>query len=212
MNILSSFFRKIGFLIGAISLMTGCEKDADVPWVMSGHYVNRYIVPDSLELSAECSSNIIIGTMIGGEYVSWNRDARFDSLAVLNRDLGWKYKSSEEIDACAYPVSGVSVVSDADFDERHPAGSELSDIVKVSVGSLGDFVMSGYVDSTPNNDRMKWINQKLFSDFSDFERYLWCSGIGIYLPLPTLSRTHNFTVTFSFEGWKSVSSTVRVEL
>ena len=204
--------RNFIFLIGAISLLSGCEKESDVPWVMSGHFVNRYVVPDSLSFVVRVSSLIDINVNIKGEYVSWDRDARFDSLARLNRDLEWRYKSSEEFDACAYPVSGVSVVSDADFDERHPAGSELSDIVKVSAGSLGDFVLSGYVDSTPDNVRVKWISQKPFSEFSDFERYLWYGGIGIYLPLPTLSRTHNLTVTFSFEGWKSVSSTVRVEL
>ncbi len=204
--------RKLIFFIGAISFLSGCEKESDVPWVMSGHYVNRYVVPDSLSFVVSVSSSIDINVDIIGEYVSWNRDARFDSLARLNKDLGWKYKSSEEFDACAYPVSGVSVVSDADFDDRHPAGSELSDIARVSAGSLGDFVLGGYVDSTPDNVRVKWISQKPFSEFSDLERYLWYGGIGICLPLPTLSRTHNLTVTFSFDGWKSVSSTVHVEL
>ena len=206
--------RKFIFFIGAISLLSGCEKDSDSLFVKSGHCINTYIVPDSLSLVVRVSSLIDISAEMGGEHVLWNKNGndRFDSFARLNGDLGWKYDASWETFAYAYPVNGVSVVSDADFDENHPAGSELSDIAMVSAGSLGDFVLSGYVDSTPDNVRVKWISQKPFSEFSDFERYLWYGGIGIYLPLPSLSRTHNLTVTFSFEGWKSVSSTVRVEL
>ena len=72
---------------------------------------------------------------------------------------------------------------------------------------MGEFVLSGY-----RGENVEELLFKPFASFSEKERYLWDDHVFISLPLPTLSRTHNLTVTFSFEGWKSVSSTVHVEL
>ena len=132
----------------------------------------------------------------------------YDSLVKMYHDTAWHGTTNYMYPAVAYPVSSISVVSDADFDDTHPAGSELIDIAKIYSGSYALFVQNGYNGRYPQEQILK-----PFCEFTQQEKSLWYDGgIGIYLPLPTLSRTHNFTVTFSFEGWKAVSSTVRVEL
>ena len=201
----------------ALCLSTmGCDskKESDTADVMAGHAVVKYVVPDTLILGittwTDRPSGFVIASEFDGEHVSWEKEgnSRFDYFASLNHDEGYDFYATWEMPpACPYPVKCLSVVSDADFDEQHPTGAELCDLADICVYSMGEFVLSGY-----RGENVEELLFKPFALFSDYERYLWCGGIGIYLPLPTLSRTHNLTVTFSFEGWKSVSSTVHVEL
>lgn len=49
-----------------------------------------------------------------------------------------------------YPVNNIvsiAVVSDADYDSDHPAGSSLADICEVLTASPRDFIASGYTDT-----------------------------------------------------------------
>ena len=132
----------------------------------------------------------------------------YDSLTRMYHDTAWRGTTNYRYPPVAYPVSAISVVSDADFDDAHLAGSELIDIANIYSGSYALFVLNGYNGRYPQEDFLK-----PFCEYTQQERSLWNgASVGIYFPLPTLSRTHNFTVTFSFEGWKSVSSTVHVEL
>ena len=188
----------------------------------SKHYLQRYILPDSLidpswdYLSKIKKDSFLLGFGLGGESICSGEcpadpqppHPLYDSLVKMYHDTAWRGKTNYMYPAIAYPVSAISVVSDADFDDAHLAGSELIDIANVDALSRGDFVLNGY---PYDDEHFKRISQP-FSKFTQNERCLWCGAVGIHLPLPTLSRTHNFTVTFSFEGWKSVSSTVHVEL
>jgi len=213
MKTLFSLFKTLFFVI-PIVILTGCGKESDTADVMAGHAVVKYVVPDTLVLDittwTDRPSGFVIASEFDGEHVSWEKEgnSRFDYFASLNHDEGYDFYATWEMPpACPYPVKCLSVVSDADFDEQHPTGAELCDLADICVYSMGEFVLSGY-----RGENVEELLFKPFSLFSDYERYLWCGGIGIYLPLPTLSRTHNLIVTFSFEGWKSVSSTVHVEL
>lgn len=187
----------------------------------SKHYLQKYILPDSLtnlswSIVSKTGDSITIGFRFEGEFVYSGEcptnlqspHPLYDSLVRMYHDTAWHGKTNYMYPAVAYPVSAISVVSDADFDDTHLAGSELIDIAKIYSGSYALFVLNGYNGRYPQEQILK-----PFCEFTQLEKSLWRpGGIGIYLPLPTLSRTHNFTVTFSFEGWKSVSSTVHVEL
>ena len=197
------------------------EKTPEYEWP-SKHFNQSYILPDSLidsswdYLSKTKKDSFLLGFGIGGESIYSGEcptnprppHPLYDSLVRMYHDTAWYGTTNYMYPAIAYPVSAISVVSDADFDDEHLAGSELIDIANVNVLSCGDFVLNGY---PYDDEHFKSIRQS-FSKFTRNERCLWCGSVGIHLPLPTLSRTHNLTVTFSFEGWKSVSSTVHVEL
>ncbi|MBO7607195.1 MAG: hypothetical protein J6T28_06230 [Paludibacteraceae bacterium] len=188
----------------------------------SKHYLQRYILPDSLidpswdYLSKIKKDSFLLGFGLGGESICSGEcpadpqppHPLYDSLVKMYHDTAWRGKTNYMYPAIAYPVSAISVVSDADFDDAHLAGSELIDIANIYSGSYALFVLNGYNGRYPQEDFLK-----PFCEYTQQERSLWNgASVGIYLPLPTLSRTHNLTVTFSFEGWKSVSSTVHVEL
>ena len=187
----------------------------------SKHYLQSYILPDSMEnlswnMVTKKGDSIAMGFCFKGEYVYSGEcpthphpsHPLYDSLVRMYHDTAWYGKTNYMYPAIAYPVSAISVVSDADFDDAHLAGSELIDIANIYSGSYALFVLNGYNGRYPQEDFLK-----PFCEYTQQERSLWNgASVGIYFPLPTLSRTHNFTVTFSFEGWKSVSSTVHVEL
>ena len=188
----------------------------------SKHYLQRYILPDSLidpswdYLSKIKKDSFLLGFGLGGESICSGEcpadpqppHPLYDSLVKMYHDTAWRGKTNYMYPAIAYPVSAISVVSDADFDDAHLAGSELIDIANIYSGSYALFVLNGYNGRYPQEDFLK-----PFCEYTQQERSLWNgASVGIYFPLPTLSRTHNFTVTFSFEGWKSVSSMVHVEL
>ena len=167
--------------------------------------------------------SIVMGFCFKGEYVYSGEcpthphpsHPLYDSLVRMYHDTAWYGKTNYMYPAIAYPVSAISVVSDADFDDAHLAGSELIDVAKIYSESYALFIQNGYNGIYSQEHILKPFCEVLkpFSEYEQQEKSLWDEGpVGIHLPLPTLSRTHNLTVTFSFEGWKSVSSTVRVEL
>ena len=187
----------------------------------SKHFNQSYILPDSLSnlswnIVTKAGDSIAMGFRFEGESVysgecptnPHSPHPLYDSLTRMYHDTAWRGTTNYRYPPVAYPVSAISVVSDADFDDAHLAGSELIEIASVNALSRGDFVLNGY---PYDDEHFKSIRQP-FSKFTHNERCLWCGAVGIHLPLPTLSRTHNLTVTFSFDGWKSVSSTVHVEL
>ena len=217
----------IGVLMTVVVIVVvSCEEEdegkstPEYTWT-SKHCLQRYILPDSLVDSSwdflpTSKDSFLLGFGIGGESICSGECPNnpqsphplYDSLVKMYHDTAWHGTTNYMYPAVAYPVSSISVVSDADFDDTHPAGCELIDIAKVNTISYGNFVLNGYTGKESQEDIFK-----PFSEYTQKERSLWWHGaIAIYLPLPTLSRTHNFTVTFSFEGWKSLSSTVRVEL
>ncbi|MBO7507900.1 MAG: hypothetical protein J6T67_11025 [Paludibacteraceae bacterium] len=196
------------------------EKTPEYEWP-SKHMIQSYILPDSLEnlswsFLSKDNSSVMLGLAIGGERIYSGENPRvyrkadslYYSFVEMYHDTAWYGTTNYMCPAVAYPVSEISIISDADYNDTHPAGCELIDIAKVNTVSYGNFVLNGYTGKESQEDIFK-----PFSEYTQKERSLWWRGaVGIYLPLPTLSRIHNFTVTFSFDGWKSVSSTVHVEL
>ena len=226
---MNKFFQ---IIVGALTTVTviafaSCQEEdegkntPEYTWP-SKHYLQKYILPDSLidpswdYLSKIKKDSFLLGFGVGGESICSGEcpthpqtpHPLYDSLVRMYHDTAWHGTTNYRYSAIAYPVSAISVVSDADFDDTHLAGSELIDIANVYSGSYALFVLNGYNGRYPQEDFLK-----PFCEYTQLERSLWNgASVGIYFPLPTLSRTHNFTVTFSFEGWKSVSSTVHVEL
>ena len=209
----------------AITVFYSCdgEDEGETPefeW-RSNHMIQSYILPDSLEnlswkFLSEDKESVMLGLAIGGDRIYSGENPRvyrepdslYYSFVEMYHDTAWYGTTNYMCPAVAYPVSEISIISDADYNDTHPAGCELIDIAKVNTVSYGNFVLNGYTGKESQEDIFK-----PFSEYTQKERSLWWRGaVGIYLPLPTLSRIHNFTVTFSFDGWKSVSSTVRVEL
>ena len=89
--------------------------------------------------------------------------ARFEELRRKHNDYSRKHSVGSvvgefrnfEQEGFAYAVdfTGISVTSDADFDDAHPAGSSLADIMEVSFVDNISYINSGYKKGLKNQTR-----------------------------------------------------------
>ncbi len=155
----------------------------------------------------------------------WHKDerkVRFDSLSLKHKDTSFNQIVLSS-DACAanphnylaFDLLSINVTSNADFDEQHPAGSSLNDVVQFIAYSPITFIKSGYQYTAPESDYLeRWKEEKLLINkqlsqctAADFILILGkqdnsiCCDTALpccYLVvnnLPTLAQQHTLTVT-----------------
>ena len=94
------------------------------------------------------------------------------------------------------------MVSDADWDEEHPAGTLLDDLLRVKFTSIGAFVRGGY--HAGGADESEWMHDWQYSTRvdkpvseltpSDMDM-MECEYVLLYfMRAPTLEREHTLTV------------------
>ena len=91
------------------------------------------------------------------EWISPESDPQeFERLAIRNGDVGynrwlefWEYPS-----AFADNFQTMHITSNADWDEEHPAGTLLDDILWAEFWSYADYIRSGYETGGGNNVQM----------------------------------------------------------
>lgn len=203
-------------------LITSCGDGEDtLSCYRSSHRVNDYVLPDSiiyLRYEMVDDGSFHVAFSVDGELVSsgekissGSRHELFDSISGLYHDDHYKGEiSGEESNrVVAFPITTVSIVSDMDYGEQYPAGCNLCDYSIFHGISLGKFVLNGYRFDESDNF-LPYIN-KPYTELTDAEKCLWYGCIEFELPVvPTAS--HNLTVTISFEGGKTLTKMLRVEL
>ena len=139
-----------------IVLLAGCD---GYSMVKSPSYVACYVSLETFHLSVEPSdSHCLLVENRGNGKSSWcglhstgaEKD-RYDELCRKHNDLNYNgyysiYKSldieSVTFNDCDF--TEITVTSDRDFDERHPAGTPLSDVVRFMSWSPYRYILSGY--------------------------------------------------------------------
>ncbi|MBO5806303.1 MAG: hypothetical protein J6R10_05525 [Tidjanibacter sp.] len=113
-------------------------------------------------------------------------------------DTSYNRRTTPGIDsAIANSFMSIEITSDAAFDENHPAGSSLSDIVCWRWASWLPYIQSGYNDDwfvygAPTKKPLRELavaDLTLLQD-SDFFTF-------IFPNTPTLATQHNFTITMT---------------
>jgi len=203
-----------------VMLNWSCEKgDGYGESFFSKSYITDYVYPDSLE---SCFVETVDDRMVmrlrfhGGYYVAlssyryfadWERrEYLFDSLMVSYGDTTYNediYVEGHQ--ALATPIDSISVISDADYDENHAAGSDLSDIVIFQGVSYYNFISHGYfreedIYGDYYDDNGLKLNRPL-SELRPEDYHLWD-----FYPFefkffkPSLSQVHHITVTIATGG------------
>ena len=106
----------------------------------------------------------------------------------------------------------MSIVSNADFDETHPAGTPLDDIVEITYNSYkhiieNDYTLPegrywyGYCHSNETKLLSEFVKEDaIFMESRDFDSiYKTSFKLGVVQD-PTLAVNHTFTVTIEFEN------------
>lgn len=213
--------KKLIYLWMALALLTTSCGDDSTPEASfrSVHLVSDYFLPDTFESATygkTFDGAYYLYFRVNGERVSSGessvgvpRHELFDSISNLYHDDHWNGWNDCETFVCAFPVTSISLVADVDYGEDMPAGCNLCDYLKVYVSSWGEFVLNNY----PNDMEHLQHVEKLFSDFTEKEKSLWSNGsIEIILPQSVPLMPHNVTFTISFEGGKTLTKMLRVEL
>ncbi len=220
MEINKKIYNSFIVIIVAMSMIFGsCNKEGrDEPSWESNHFMQRYILPDSItQLTWEFSGEdtILVGFCLDGENVlsgeapndAENKHPMYDYFVKKYHDTTWWGKTYYLGYAIAYPIENISIIADKDYDEAHHAGDDLSDVLFVGIQSWGEFVLNDY----PKNMEHCQYVEKPFKDFSKNEKSLWYGGIGFRLPKPTLSKDFNLTITITFEEGRTLSTTTHIE-
>lgn len=140
--------------IASLLLVNSCTKVKNIHYK---NYVQTYNV--SLDIAARTYWGSVVSVdfssyTVVSKFVSFNSKGEdkkeFERLCQKNRDVSYskhvKYIGPIEINRAFFAVSvqSVKVTSDRDWDEAHPAGTPLNDLIAFVSGSPDKFINSGY--------------------------------------------------------------------
>lgn len=151
----------------------------------------------------------------------------YDSLCVAHKDTEFskteKHYSGEMFGfPTVYRGMKLDIVSDADYDASHPAGTSLGDILRIEGNSAKEVIESGYdldlcIDPKDGSNSYQFgypIDESL-AQFSSQYRKLVSGWFYIgFDKAPAATSVHRFTVTYTDEdGWvlSAVTSPVKIK-
>jgi hypothetical protein len=118
-------------------------------------------------------------------------------------------------DAIGVDFLSIDITSDSPFDEEHPAGVSLGDIVKLSSYSLKPYIDSGYTYINNYGYHRNYHSfDKYFSELTSDD--LMLLGRSAYIGdlefdgEPTLSKTHTFTVTMTADDGRVFTASIEM--
>lgn len=131
-------------------LISGCDV---VQYHKFRSYITTYYDNQEFVLNVTDNGNIHIEGIGGGWLCGWESEGRekviYDSLCVLHNDMSYNKKRDYIVSTnWGYSFKGdiasIDVVSNADFDEQHPANASLNDVMRMLSVSLYPYILSGY--------------------------------------------------------------------
>ncbi len=118
----------------------------------------------------------------------------YDSLCTAHGDLGYNKRISLILNimnvSSYYPdILSIDFVSDADFDETHPAGTSLNDYLLITYTNAYEYVSSGYSSEKPREQT------KLLSEIESQDLLLLLSSFTLsFIKTPEIEMKHTLTV------------------
>ena len=156
----------------------------------------------------------------------------YDSLCYAHNDVGYNktityFPFPDDKDAAGLFINDIvliNVVSNADFDEQHPAGTLLNDIIRFAGTSINEFLQSNYIYQYDWNNKPanfpaesrftgftyespvnKLLSEITPKDLLFLTTYSWF-GFLLFEKEPTLSKEHELTVTVVLDNGKVLSA------
>ena len=201
----------LGFL-PLMLLFASCEKNDVGPYysyIYKEHFIDIYYT-GGIELmhygsEGSCTALRIGATDMDKFIIEANNPLEYEQQAELHGDYfnRWVYEYRGWcIKIFAEQFQSLHVVSDADWDEEHPAGTLLDDLLRVEFTSIGAFVRGGY--HAGGTDESEWMHDwqyftrvdKPVSELTPSDMDMMeCEYVLLYfMRAPTLEREHTLTV------------------
>lgn len=199
----------IASLIGIIGLC-GCEPPISGSF-FTEHYITTYVIVDTVVLHPYYSNP----NWIDLDFETENRYCSVEEYRILTQRYGDTHYNRKKVPgdvALSEPITILSVTSDRDFGNSHPAGTPLNEFVKISCGSYYPFISSGYKWVEDENgilSALKTINTYIDDPKAQDIELVAASSPGLNLSeLPETDEEHLLTVTLR-SGEKIVASHVK---
>jgi hypothetical protein len=140
-------------------------------------------------------------------------------MTFLREQVTWGPGGPVTVEFLGIDFLSIDITSDSAFDEEHPAGVSLGDIVLFNSYSVKPYIDSGYT-STYDNDVYHPVNKHL-SDLTQDDliligKYKYSSGDPDYIGKltfdkePTLSKIHTFTVTMTADDGRVFTDSIEM--
>lgn len=129
-------------------------------------FITSYIFPDKIHLRY---GDGCIPFYVGGSAVTSGEI--FDRLSQYYNDLSYnKWVVNGPNTAILGEIKSIQLETIEAFDEHHPAGSDMSDLVELQYISYYEFVQNGYQEE----------ESKIEEDYTDMSPYFYRDGAKIY--------------------------------
>ena len=182
--------------VAALVVLTGCDPAYRMTKCPS--YVVCYVNLKTINLSVEPSDPRCVLINHGNDLpiIAYGLNStgaekeKYDQLCKKHKDLSYNryrmlsYNPSIDFASVTYnecDFTEITVTADKDFDETHPAGTDLSDIVRFMSWSPYKYILSGYskyyhydksdVSTAFDSMMRRYINNKYFDKETDAECY-----------------------------------------
>ena len=144
---------KLGLFVFVPIALCSCPYNKDDMPVYCKHLIQRYCAPKAIELVA--SGYPAAFCVRAKDLVGWSPcysvdEQRYEYLSEKHGDSF--NRTIRQGDVCwakcldlSADIVGLTLTSDASWDERHPAGSSLADVARVFFATLAPYIRSGYV-------------------------------------------------------------------
>jgi hypothetical protein len=231
--------KKLMFILALILTLSGCEKKGGEATyeIYRRSFAMKFYETAGLELNFipypdADETRLIFEIKYGGDgpICEWRdtgeKKETYDALCEKYGDMTYNREEfvfiGGEPSFLAYSPVSIEIVSNHDFDEEHPAGTSLGDLVSFYSYTAKPYIDSGYVEYDwgvnpgyvgDGKQPFYPIDKKVSELTQDDLMLLYGTGghlwyIYLKFDLPTLSKQHRITVTFTDERGRTFSDTI----
>ena len=237
MNVKNIFITSL--LLIMIVQFQGCDV---VEYKTFKSYVNTYYKYNDINLSLTPTGNIMISGASFDKHYSWksvggDKDV-YENLCKIHNDISYDKKRGYIVGTdwghCStFDFNRIDVISNIDFDQKHPAGTSLNDIIRFISVSPKKYIDSNYINTydwlngTPDSFKKEqemynfrngiesknyYPINKLLSEMSINEMVMMPSehfGYLIFEATPTEFKEHQLTITVSLSDGNIIVKTIK---
>ena len=202
----------ISLCVIGICGLTGCVKESGS--FFTKHYITTYVIVDTVALKPYYSNP----KRIELDFKTGNPLCSIEEYRILTQRYGDTHYNRKKVPgtfALSEPITILSVTSDRDFGNSHPAGTPLNEFVKIGCRSYYPFISSGYKRVKDENGILSDLKLiRTYIDDPEAQDIALVAAPSPYLDLsglPETDKEHLLTVTLR-SGEKIVVSHVKYRL
>jgi len=208
---------KLLLLLAGLLLLGSCNK---VTHVYTNSYIMHYILHDGIEIIpdwAYLTRQYGIYVDIKEPFKSVSYDSKgddkmtYDELCKKHNDLSYcrevAFYNGIGGESASYPdYTSVLITSNSNYDEEHPAGTLLNDIVGCEYGSSFLYVRGGYTDESLNNRIIKPLVEVTAEDLA-MNWYLFF----FFTKKPDTPGRHDITVSVTTDDGRTFTASCTMD-